>query len=81
MAKQIIDPAMLDMISGGALGFNAEAGGTFTMEGQFTGKTYSGVSLSNVMEIAKYCATVPNTLEGEQQIIQWAQDQNYIPKD
>ena len=73
-----IAPELLEYVNGGALGFNPEAGGTYTMIGQFTGKTFSGVSLANVMEICKYAANIPNTLEGEEQIIAYAIQNHYI---
>ncbi len=73
-----IAPELLDYVNGGALGFNPEAGGTYTMIGQFTGKKFTGVTLANAMEIAKYSATIPNTLEGEEQIIAYALQNHYI---
>ena len=45
---------------------------------QFTGQSFNGVSLAQVMQIAQYAATVPNTLEGEKKIIEWAQGQGII---
>lgn len=68
----------LDKVAGGALGFDPEGDGTYTMHCQFTGNTYYGVSLSDVIEISKFGATVPNTEEGERQIIDWAKSQGII---
>ena len=68
----------LDNVSGGALTFNPDGNGTYTMKCQFTGQTYYGVSLADVMEISKYGAFIENNLEGENQIIAWAQSQGYI---
>ena len=69
---------MLENVAGGAIGFNPEPAGTYTMRCQFTGAVFPGVTLANVMEIAKFAATIPNTLEGEQQIIKYASDNHYI---
>ena len=69
---------MLDVVSGGAFGFDPDGNGTYTMHCEFTGQTFYGVSLANVMEIAKQCAYSTNDLEGENQIISWARGQGYI---
>lgn len=76
--REEINLEALESVNGGAIGFDPEPSGTYTMRCQFTGKVYTGVSLSQVMEIAKYGATVPNTLEGEQQILNWAANQGII---
>jgi hypothetical protein len=73
-----LDEEILDLINGGALGFDPEPTGTYTMRCQYSGATFEGVALSQVIEIAKYCATIPNTPEGEQNIIGWAQEKGYI---
>lgn len=73
-----IDPELLDQVNGGSVGFNPDNHGTYTMKCQYTGKTYHNIALAQVMEIAKYAATVPNNAEGEKQIIQWAQAQGII---
>lgn len=79
MGKRVeLDADLADIVNGGALGFDPEEGGNYTMRCQFSGQVFYGVSLSNVMYIAQYCATIPNTPEGEQQIISWAQGQGYI---
>ena len=78
MGRVSLNDEFLDKINGGALGFDPEQGGTYTMRCQYSGKTYTGVSLGQVMEIAKFCATIPNNAEGEQKIIQWAKDNNII---
>lgn len=76
--REEINLEALENVNGGAIGFNPEPGGTYTMKCQFTGKVYTGISLSQVMEIGKYAAGVPNTLEGEQQILNWASAQGII---
>lgn len=62
----------LDNVNGGSIGFNPDSNGTYTMKCQFTGNVYYNIPLSQVIEVGKFAATVPNTLEGEQQIINWA---------
>jgi len=69
---------MLDNISGGAIGFNPDGQGTYTMKCEFTGQTFYGVQLSDIIEIGKFAAAIPNTLEGENQIIAYARSQGYI---
>lgn len=69
---------MLDNVSGGALGFNPDENGTYTMICEYSGNVYYGVSLAQVIEIAKFGANIPNTPEGEQQIIAWAHEKKYI---
>ncbi len=80
MSKERIqlDEEVLDQVSGGSIGFNPDGNGTYTMLCEFTGERYYGVPLSQAIEVAKFAAAIPNTLEGEQQIIKWAQDQNII---
>lgn len=78
MAKQMIDPELLDLVSGGAFGLDPDSNGTYTMVGEYTGQRFTGVTLANAIEIAKYGASVPNTAEGEKQIIDWAKGKNYI---
>jgi len=73
-----IDLDMLENVAGGAIGFNPDNNGTYTMKCQFTGLTFSGVRLDQIMQIAQYAASIPNTLEGEQQIIDWAREQKII---
>ena len=73
-----IDEELLGQISGGAIGFNPDDNGTFTMKCQFSGLTFSGVTLQQIIEIAKFAASIPNTAEGEQQIIAFAQEKKYI---
>lgn len=73
-----IDAELLDMINGGAIGFNPDSNGNFTMKCQYSGATYQNVNLSQVMEIAKFAATVPNTAEGEQQIVNYAHERGII---
>lgn len=73
-----LDPELLDQVNGGSVGFNPDKNGNYTMKCQFTGKTYYNIPLSQVMEIAKYAATVPNNLEGENQIINWAHQHGII---
>ena len=75
-----IDLEELENVNGGTLTFNPDGNGGYKMTGCFSGSTFSGVSLSQVMQVIKYSAKVPNTEEGEQQIIQWAQDQGIINK-
>ena len=60
------------------VGYDPDGKGTYTMKCQFTGKKFYGVRLDQIMEIAKYSATIPNTLEGEEKIIKWAHSKHYI---
>lgn len=73
-----LNEELLENVAGGAIGFNPDGNGTYTMLCEFTGNRFYGVSLSQVMEIAKYASAIPNTLEGEQDIIAWAQGQGII---
>ena len=50
MAKQMIDEGLLDLVQGGSLGFDPESGGTYTMRCQYSGESFSGVSLGNVID-------------------------------
>lgn len=68
----------LDNVSGGSIGFNPDDNGTYTMLCKYTGNTYYGVTLSQIIEIGKFAATVTEDLEGEQKIIDWAQAQGII---
>jgi hypothetical protein len=78
MSRTEIAPELLDYIAGGAIGFDPEPSGTYTMRCEFSGEVYPGISLSGVMMLAQFGASVPNTPEGEQQIIAWAKSQNFI---
>lgn len=78
MGRTEIAPELLEAVAGGALGFDPDGAGTFTMRCEYSGEDYPGVSLANLMEIAQFGASIPNTPEGEQQIIAWAKARNYI---
>ena len=78
MARTEIAPELLETVAGGALGFDPDAAGTYTMHCEFSGQTFTGVALGNIMQIAQFGASIPNTPEGEQQIIAWAKARNYI---
>lgn len=78
MSRTEIAPELLEFVAGGAIGFDPDAAGTYTMRCQFSGDIYPGVCLANVMAMAQFGASVPNTPEGEQQIIAWAKARNYI---
>ena len=78
MSRKEIAPELLDSIAGGAVGFDPEAGGTYTMICEFSGATYPGLTLAGVMQLAQYGAMIPNTAEGEQQIIGWARSMGLI---
>lgn len=73
-----IDEDLLGQVSGGAIGFNPDGNGTYTMKCQFSGLSFSGITLAQAIEVAKFAAAIPNTAEGEQQIIQWARDSHII---
>ena len=78
MGRKEIAPELLEFVTGGAIGFDPDGAGTYTMRCQFSGDIYPGVCLANVMALAQFGASVPNTPEGEQQIIAWAKARNYI---
>ena len=78
MSKMPINEELLDMVNGGSLGFDPEPSGTFTMRCEYSGASYEGVALGDAIQIARYGASIPNTPEGEQQIVQWARDNNII---
>ena len=76
--RMAIDPELLEKINGGALGYDPDDHGTFTMHCQFSGETYNDVTLTQIIQIAQFSATIPNTAEGEKQITDWAKQQGYI---
>ena len=79
MANRVeINQELLEQINGGAIGFDPEGNDMFTMRCEFSGNVYPHVSLSDLMRIAQFAAAIPNTAEGEQQIINWAHDQGII---
>ena len=45
---------------------------------EFSGDKYYGIRLDQIMEIAKFGSNIPNTPEGEQEIVEWAQNQGII---
>ena len=73
-----VNDDLLEQISGGAIGFNPEGNNFFTMECEFSGNVYSHISLSDCMRISQYSAFIPNTPEGEQQILTWAHEEGII---
>ena len=79
MANRVeINEELLAQINGGSLGFDPEGNNVFTMKCEFSGNVYSHIDISDVMLICQYAATIPNTAEGEQQIINWAHDRGII---
>ena len=79
MANRIqLDDNFMENVNGGSIGFNPDDQGTFTMKCKYTGETYYGVQLSQIIEIGKYAATQTESLEGEQEIINWARDAGII---
>ena len=78
MGRIEIAPELLEIVAGGAIGFDPETDGTYTMRCEFSGDVYPGVSLASVVALAQFGASIDNTPEGEQQIIAWAKAQNYI---
>ena len=73
-----LDDNVLEMINGGGLGYDPDSSGTFTMKCQYSGNIYYGIRLDQVMEIAKYSAAIPDTPEGEADILNWAHTQGII---
>ena len=79
MSKRVeINMDQLDQVAGGAIGFDADGHGTFTMKCQYSGNRYEAVKLEDIIKMAEYAATIPNTPEGEQQILDYALGQGYI---
>ena len=78
MSRTEIAPELLDTVTGGALGFDPDGAGTYTMRCGFSGEVYQGISLVSVMVLAQYGASIPNTPEGEQQIIAWGKSGGFI---
>lgn len=79
MKRVEINDDFLDNVSGGAIGFDVEdSGTTYTMKCEFTGEVHKGIPLSDVMRIGQFAATVPNNLEGEKAILQFARDNHII---
>ena len=78
MGRTEIAPELLEIVAGGALGFDPDGAGTYTMRCEFSGEVFPGVTLASVMELAQFGASIPNTPEGEQQIIAWAKERGFI---
>ena len=78
MGRTEIAPELLETVAGGALGFDPDAAGTYTMRCEFSGEVFPCVTLASVMELAQFGASIPNTPEGEQQIIAWAKERGFI---
>ena len=79
MANRIeLDDKVVEKVNGGSIGFNPDDYGTYTMLCEFTRNTYYGVKLADIIEIGKFAASQPNTLEGEIEIINFAMAQGYI---
>ena len=79
MSKRIaLDPEMLDAVAGGSVGFNPDGNGTYTMKCQFSGATYTGVTLQQIIEVAQYGAGLTNTAEDEQKLVDWCRTHNII---
>ena len=68
----------LENVTGGSLGYDPDGHGTYTMRCQYSGQSYYNISLSQVMEICKYSANIPDTPEGEVRILNWARDRGII---
>ena len=73
-----LDPEMLDAVAGGSVGFNPDGNGTYTMKCQYSGDTYTGVTLQQIIEIAKKGATLTNTAEDEKKLVDWCRAENII---
>lgn len=73
-----IDMNSLEKVAGGSLGYDPDDHGTYTMHCQYSGKTFYNISLSEVMEICKYSANIPDTPEGEKDILRWASKRGII---
>lgn len=73
-----IDMTSLEKVAGGSLGYDPDDHGTFTMHCQYSGDTYYDISLSDVMEICKFSANIPDTPEGEEEILDWARNRGII---
>lgn len=73
-----LDLDVLDKVAGGAIGFNPDGKGTYTMICEFSGERFYNVRLDQIMEIAKFGSNIPNNAEGEQKIITWARDRGII---
>ena len=73
-----LDPELLDVVSGGAFGYDPDGNGTYTMNCQYSGQVFYGVQLNSIIEIAKYGAYFEDNAEDEQKIVAWALQQGYI---
>ncbi len=73
-----IDPELLDIVNGGAFGFDPDGSGTYTMHCQHSGQVFYGVQLGDVIEMAKHGAYLEDTPENELQTIEWARQMGYI---
>lgn len=73
-----LDIDQLDQVNGGAIGFNPDGTGKYTMKCQFSGKSFPSITLEQIIQIAKFAAGIPNTPEGEEQILAWAHGKGYI---
>ena len=73
-----IDMKALENVAGGSLGYDPDDHGTYTMNCQYSGNVYYDIPLSDVMEICKFSANIPDTPEGEEEILSWARDRGII---
>ena len=69
---------ILENVNGGSIVFNPQDDGNYYMKCKITGQSFNNVSLGDIMKVIKYASSVPNTAEGEQQIIDWARSENII---
>ena len=79
MANRVeLDENILDKVAGGAFGFDPDGNGTYTMFCQFSGNVYYGITLNQIIEMAKVGATVENNAEGEATVLAWAHEQGIL---
>ena len=72
------DPELIKQMRLEVGGYDPDGHGTYTMRCQYSGQSYYNISLSQVMEICKYSANIPDTPEGEVRILNWARDRGII---
>ncbi|MBR4537620.1 MAG: hypothetical protein IKO52_02110 [Clostridia bacterium] len=73
-----LNPEQLEQVNGGSLTFVPDSNGNYTMKCGFSGQVFTGLPMGQAMQIVRYSATIPDTAEGEQQILSWARSQGII---
>ena len=79
MSKRVeLNESILENVTGGSIVFNPQGDGNYYMECEYSGDTYYDIALGDIMKVIKYAAKVPNTPEGEQDILNFCRNEGII---